>query len=414
MKKQAIRFLCLLMTLVLLEGLWTTAFAELNKSGKCGDNLQFYYNFNADSVRIWGTGPMYDATDKFDSFLWKECFGPAFVNKIQIDRGVTHIGAFAFCDCGVSSITLPETVTSIGKSAFRNCDSLKQIRIPETVTSIGESAFNGCTMLNSVNIPKGVTKIEPWTFCECDFLATIDLPSGLTSIGDDSFRDSGLTEIVIPNGVTYLGESAFYMCFDLEKAIIPGSVEVIGHGAFWKCSALESVTIGKGVKEIDDYAFHSCKKLTSITIPDTVERIGESAFASCEGLTTVVIPASVKVIEGNAFSWKYGSSRGPEHIYILSREDIDFSWGPFENGVTIYCYRNTPAAKWAERRQPYDDYTIVYLDGDADGNGKINIYDFLRIMQYTAGWSVVIDESADMDANGTIDLEDAILLLQYL
>ena len=122
MKKHAIRLLCLLMMLVMFEGLWTTAFADLNKSGKCGDNLQFYYNFYADSVRIWGTGPMYDATDRLDSFLWKECYGPELVEKIQIERGVTHIGDFAFHSCEhATSITIPDTVTSIGRYAFGDC-----------------------------------------------------------------------------------------------------------------------------------------------------------------------------------------------------------------------------------------------------------------------------------------------------
>lgn len=415
MKKHAIRLMCLLMTLVMFEGLWTTAFAALDKSGYCGENVQFSYNFSSGYLRVWGTGPMYDGTYIFDGFLEQNSIMGSSVKKIQIERGVTHIGAFAFYGCDyVTSISIPDTVTSIGNYAFSECWSMKSFKLPDGLTSIGVGAFDGCTLLESINIPQGVTKIEEWTFFECDFLKTITLPSGLTSIGDDSFRESGLTEIKIPNGVTYLGESAFYRCFSLTKATIPGSVEVIGHGAFNDCSGLQSVNICKGVREIDDFAFDGCDKLTSVTIPDTVERIGEMAFYGCDSLTTVVLPASVKVIEGSAFTWYYGRKSGPSHIYILSREDIDFGREPFENDTTIYCYRNTPAAQWAEKRQKFDNFTIVYLDGDADGNGKVNLQDFLRIMQYAAGWSVVIDDSADMNVDGTIDVNDAILLLESL
>ncbi|MBE5810582.1 MAG: hypothetical protein E7318_06545 [Clostridiales bacterium] len=415
MKKWAARLVCLLMTLVMFEGLWTTAYAALDVSGYCGDNVQYYYNYNSNSLRIWGTGPMYDATNKFDT-PW-ESIWVTWSGTVQIGAGITHIGSYAFSDfSSLTKVTIPSSVTSIGESAFVDCSGLSSVELPESVTSIGAGAFNGCTMLRSINIPQGVTKIEDWTFFECDFLAEIDLPGGLTSIGEYAFSDTQLTKIVIPNGVTSIGKSAFRNCFYLEQVTIPGSVEVIGHGAFWQCSALESVTIGKGVREIDDYAFHDCKKLTSVTISDTVERIGASAFDSCVNLTTVVIPASVKVIEEDAFGEKYGSGKKLEHVYILGRGDIQITglFEPFPEGTTIHCYRNTPIASWAERKQKFNDYTIVYLDGDADMNGKINLQDVLLIMQYAAGWSVVIDDSADMDASGTIDVQDAILLLESL
>lgn len=415
MKKHAIRLMCLLMTLMLSGGLWTTAFAALDKSGYCGDNVRFSYNFSSGYLRVWGTGPMYDGTYIFDGFLEQNSIMGSSVKKIQIERGVTHIGAFAFYGCDyVTSISISDTVTSIGNYAFSESWMTKSFKLPDSITSIGVGAFKGCTMLESINIPDGVTRIEDWTFFECDFLTAIDLPDGLKSIGEFAFADTGLTQITIPQGVTTIGYNAFSDCYDLKKVTIPGSVEVIGHGAFNDCSGLQSVNICKGVREIDDFAFDGCDKLTSVSIPDTVERIGEMAFYGCDSLTTVVLPASVKVIEDSAFNWYYGRTSGPEHIYILNRGDIDIGWTPFAEGATIYCYRGTEAAIWAEKKAKFNDYTIVYLDGDADGNGKVNLQDFLRIMQYAAGWSVVIDDSADMNVDGTIDVNDAILLLESL
>ena len=189
-------------------------------------------------------------------------------------------------------LIIPETVTfdgttckvtSIGSSSydsFENCTGLTSVTIPNSVTSIGSDAFNGCTGLTSVNIGNSVTKIDYTTFKGC----------------------TGLTSVTIGNSVTSIGTSAFENCSGLTSVVIPNSVTSIGEKSFSGCSGLKSLTIGNSVTKISDRAFWGCSSLTSITIPNSVTSIGASAFADCTGLTSVTILGnSLEKVEIYAF-----------------------------------------------------------------------------------------------------------------
>ncbi len=148
---------------------------------------------------------------------------------------------------------------------FYNCTSLTSITIPDSVTSIGNSAFNSCTSLTSITIPDSVTRIGKYAFYDC----------------------SSLTSITIPDSVTSIGESVFSFCSSLTSITIPDSVTSIGNSAFYGCSSLTSLTIPNSVTSIGYAAFYDCSSLTSITIPDSVTSIVESAFEDCTNLKTI-------------------------------------------------------------------------------------------------------------------------------
>ena len=174
---------------------------------------------------------------------------------------------------------IPDSVTEIGRYAFKGCTSLTSITIPNGVTSIGESAFDGCTSLASVTIPDSVMSIARFTFYYCTSLTSITIPNGVTNIGESAFEGcTSLTSITIPNSVTDIDDSAFSGCKSLTSITIPGSVTSIGYWAFYGCTSLTSITIPNGVTSIGDYAFFGCTSLKSITIPDSVKNIGEHAF----------------------------------------------------------------------------------------------------------------------------------------
>ena len=156
-------------------------------------------------------------------------------------------------------------MTSIEWCAFEGCSGLTSITIPNSVTSIGQGAFHGCSGLTSINIPNSVTSIGSGAFYDC----------------------SSLTSVTIPNSVTSIRNSAFFGCSSLTSITIPNSVTSIGNWAFWNCSGLTSVTIPNSVTSIGDYAFQICKGLTSVTIPKSVTSIGDEAFDGVD-LTTVV------------------------------------------------------------------------------------------------------------------------------
>ena len=180
------------------------------------------------------------------------------------------IGDYAFRYCSsLTSITIPERVTSIGNYALSNCDSLTSITIPEGVTSIGRSAFYGCSSLTSVGFEGNsqLTTIAEWAFNSCRSLTSITIPERVTSIGESAFSScSSLTSITIPSSVTNIGESAFYGCSNLVMVNFGENSQLTGIG---------------------DLAFYSCSSLTSITIPENVTSIGNSAFEYCYGLTEI-------------------------------------------------------------------------------------------------------------------------------
>ena len=204
------------------------------------------------------------------------------------------LGDYAFSGCsGLTSLTLPSSVTSIGKDAFTGCSGLTSLTIPSGVTSIDYGAFWGCSGLTSLTLPSSVTSIGNYAFTGCSGLTSLTLPSSVTSIGDYAFQDcSGLTSLTIPSGVTSIGNQAFYGCSGLTSLTIPSGVTSIGKWAFYGCSGLTSLTIPSGVTSIGGYAFYGCSGLTSIYVyPENLPKLGTDIFNGCDAKNcTVYVP----------------------------------------------------------------------------------------------------------------------------
>ena len=219
-------------------------------------------------------------------------------------------------DKTITKVVIPDYVTSIGDSAFRDCSGFASITIPDSVTSIGDSAFRNCSGLESITLPFIGAKLNGTENTRFGYIfgtnyygeskeyiprnlrtVVISNSSGVTSMGNDAFSGcSGLTNITIPDSVTSIGDYAFHGCSSLTNITIPNSVTSIGDYAFRGCSSLTSITIPNSLTSMGNDAFSGCSGLTSITIPDTVSTIGGGAFGGCSGLTSITIPDSVTSI----------------------------------------------------------------------------------------------------------------------
>ena len=208
-------------------------------------------------------------------------------------KPVTAINNAAFPNSAVTSVTIPDSITSIPDAAFVNCSKLTNISIPNSVTYIGYSAFNSCTSLKSITLPSSLSTISEALFFGCSQLTTIHIPDSVSSIDDNAFGFcSQLTNISIPNSVTYIGFSAFAHCTSLKSITLPSSLSSISEALFSGCSQLTTIHIPDSVPSIQSYAFYHCRNLETIRIPVSVTLIETDAFAGCPSLMTVTYSGS--------------------------------------------------------------------------------------------------------------------------
>ncbi len=240
---------------------------------------------------------------------------------------------------GLKYISLPNSITSIGKNAFSSCINLQSIEIPGSVKSIGNSAFSDCSRLTSVDLPATLNSIGDMAFYLCSQLKVISIPDSTRTIGTMAFyKCANIDEFYIPAKVTMIGRLAFtetradisvdpfnknysslegilfnkqkdtlIHCPKYRKGLyeVPLTVKVIGESAFNTCDSLSEVRLPSNLKSIHERAFYKCKGLSSMNLPESVSVIGKSAFDGCSGIGSIIIPDSVQAISNQTF---YGCS----------------------------------------------------------------------------------------------------------
>ena len=224
-----------------------------------------------------------------------------------------------------SEIVIPETiqsegntysVTSIGTKAFLSCQVLTSVTIPNSVTSIGDSAFYNAG-LTSVTIPNSVRSIGYNAFSGCPF-TSVTIPSSVTSIDADAFSNCpSLTSVTILDGITKIESGMFNGCWSLTSVTIPNSVTSINYMAFSDCHKLTSVTIPNSVTYIDAYAFQNTA-LTSVTIPSSVTYIGSDVFSECKNVTDVYCYADPKQLTWESADFDFKEERATK-CHVLSK-----------------------------------------------------------------------------------------------
>ncbi len=310
---------------------------------------------------------------------------------------VTVIRDYAFNGCeSLTSIKIPDTVTSIGQWAFGSCSNLAAVIIPDSVRSIEENAFSGCTALSSVTIGTGVTNIGGFAFSATPWLTERQNEDPLVVVNhiliDATTSKSEVVEI--PDGVTKIGEYAFSQCDNLIHITIPDSVTSIKSWAFYSCDNLTTITIGKGVESIESYAFYSCSNLTDVYYNSSEEEWNEIEigdiynecltdatihFASQSG-TSVATATTITDVESTATTTTTTTAATSQTTTVAKTADLDG-----DDAITIsdafFCltaYANSAAGN-------DDGLTEAQREAaDVDGDGNITIMDASYILQFYA------------------------------
>ena len=265
-----------------------------------------------EKITVESGNSRYDSRDNCNSIIDKKTNTLiAGCKNSVIPNSVARIDGLAFCGCsGLTELTLPNSVKSIGDGAFADCSGLEKITVEsgnsrydsrDNCNSIIETETNtliaGCK--NSV-IPNSVTSIGNSAFCGCSGLTELTLPDNIHFIEGEAFMGcSGLTELTLPNSVKSIGDGAFHLCSGLTELTLPNSLTEIGKSAFRGCSGLTELTLPNSVTSIGDGAFRGCRGLTGLTLPNSVTSIGESAFYLCSGLSKITSLAEIPPVCGS-------------------------------------------------------------------------------------------------------------------
>lgn len=310
----------------------------------------------------------------------------ALTYQLEADRAIV-----TQCDKSAEEVVIPEKiagkpVTEIAEDAFQFCENLTSVEIPDTVQTIGKNAFWSCHKLQHVTLPKNLAAVGDNCFRSCGLLAELEIPVTLQKIGLDAFCDTAWlknqqtenplvqvnhilidattcssTAVEVPDGVTEIGNFAFYNCGNLQKIMLPASVTKIDWGAFWQCSGLET-----------------------LTVQGNLAKIGESAFSDCTKLSAV---------------------------YTVMSED-EWSNVQIESGNELL----------EQATIHYNSILEELLLADLDNSGSVDSTDVFYILLGVAqsavgmdsGWTPAQEKAADIDGSGAVDSTDVFYVLLYI
>jgi len=295
----------------------------------------------------------------------------------------------------LTSVTIPNSVTKIGRHAFLNCEKLSNITIPNSVTLICEESFCGCQGITSLVIPESVTNIEGRAFYGCHNLKTVSLPNSITAINASTFYGcNNLNSINIPNSVTTIDRFAFYQCSALTSIVIPNSVDSIGKSAFSGCKSLTSVTSYiTDVFETGEDAFQNCTNATLYVPNGLIETYQSTAdwsrLTRIEGIPGVSLilacsdQGKVTINDFLEFANNIGETvvyDGTENTFVFTPEEGCRLDRVLINGLDVT--KSVKNNRLTAQIMPNSKMMVVFSSKgeDINGDGVVNIADVISIV----------------------------------
>ncbi len=383
-----------------------------------------------------------------------------------VKEGTLSVAGCAFENCtGMTSVIIPEGVAGVGDNVFRNCTSLSYVKLPKSLTKVRLSFLNGCpTLVDAGPVGSGCavefswdTEIPEYAFSGTEVLSSVQLPDSVETIGIYAFyKCNGISEITIPDKVTYIPGDCFCGCESLEKVEYPDSLTEIHPYAFAYCDKFTEVSIPDGVTSISMGAYYNCKNLKILRIPESVTSVDMKAFTSCSSLTDIFFDGTREqwesIYRSDRFSKAYVHIKGEVCTHKRGNVEVIKRATCTEDGIAEYTCtlcgeRITETLKAKGHRFKVDEFgstaptytssgtervvcvfcgyseehVIPRLEldvgkGDVNGDGGIDLKDILIFRKLLAGAedeNNVIPANADVNKDEMIDLKD-LLLIRYV
>ena len=289
----------------------------------------------------------------------------------------------------ITSVTIPNGVTTIGFSAFNGCIKLEKIKFSSNLDTVCENAFNNTKWFN--NQSNGLVYVGKVAYKykgDMPRNTKITVKSDTVSISESAFKDcANLTDILIPSSVKHIDKYAFYNCQGLTKLNFNDGIERIENDAFGSCEKLTSVNFSETLKSIGAFAFVECKKLSEITIPQSVTSVGEYAFSGCENLASVTVSDDLPYVGGRAFEKTKWLNSQPDGVVYIGKSAYGYKGDMPKNtelslksgitnisGYAFYEEKNLTSVKIPETVNRIGNWAFL----DCEGLKNVNIPDGVK------------------------------------
>lgn len=365
------------------------------------------------------------------------------LKSITIPDSVKEIEKYTFYECtSLKKVIFPSKLLVIDTAAFAECSALSEINLPEGLENINERAFSN-TAVESISIPESVKKVDNTAFYNCSklknvkispYLQNFEITGGRNEINIEYLASDNTTivdgiiysgdmstlinyplnpnaendEFTLPDTVTKIGNNAFEGTY-LRKITLSKNLKYIGDNAFSGCKALEEIDYNGSSPEFGKGVFYECRQLYRFELPEKISVIPEDTFGECTGISTARIPDDVEVLEKGSMPCILKEVYIPSSVTEIDKEAFSFSH------LSLICgEEGSYAEKFASENNIKFIADSEEINGDVNGDGKINIIDLIKLKTYLLGSSTDSKIKTDVNKDGKTSITDLVKLINYL